>query len=55
MNRKIETDEFQKIIDDRNYILSCYEEMLLRINENETLKLLQLHKISEKEISNMGK
>ena len=54
MNRKIETDEFQKIIDDRNYILSCYEEMLLRINENETLKLLQLHKISEKEISNIS-
>ncbi len=54
MNRKIETNEFQKIIDDRNYILSCYEEMLLRINENETLKLLRLHKISEKEITKIS-
>ena len=48
MTQPIETNEFQKIIDDRTFILSCYEDMLIRISEHETRKLLQLNKFSEK-------
>jgi len=54
MDRKTETNAFQKIIDDRRFILSCYEEMLMCINENETLKLLQLNEISDKEIKQIS-
>jgi phosphoenolpyruvate carboxylase len=54
MKEQIETNEFQKIIDDRSFILSCYEDMLIRINENETLKLLQLNKFSENEIKKIA-
>lgn len=50
----IETNEFQKIIDDRAFILSCFEDMLVRINELETLKLLQLNKFSENEIKQIS-
>ncbi|WP_117879347.1 phosphoenolpyruvate carboxylase [Aureibaculum luteum] len=49
MNTEIETNEYQKISDDREYILLCYEEMLSRINEHETIKLLQLNKTSQNE------
>ena len=49
-----EGKEFQKINDDRAYLLSCYEEMLSRINEPETLKLLQLNKLSEEEINQIS-
>lgn len=49
-----EGKEFQKINDDRAYLLSCYEEMLSRINELETLKLLQLNKFSEEEINQIS-
>ena len=44
MKSKIETNEYQKIIDDITFIQDCYEEMLTRINEQETIKLLQLNK-----------
>ena len=54
MTEQIETNEFQKIIDDRTFILSCYEDMLIRINEHETLKLLQLNKFSENEIKHIS-
>ncbi len=54
MKEQIENNEFQKIIDDRSFILSCYEDMLRRINENETLKLLQLNKFSENEIKKIA-
>jgi phosphoenolpyruvate carboxylase len=54
MTQQIESNEFQKIIDDRLFILSCYEDMLIRINEHETSKLLQLNKFSEKEIKQIS-
>ena len=44
-------NNFQKIGKDRQFILSCYQEMLKRINETDTLKLLQLKDLSETEIS----
>ena len=47
MKGKIEINEYQKIIDDRKYILLCYEDMLKRINETETINLLQLNKTSQ--------
>ena len=50
MKEHLENNEFQKIINDRRFILSCYEDMLIRINEHETVKLLQLNKFSKKEI-----
>ena len=37
-----QTHEYQKISDDIAYMLSCYEDMLNRINENETIQLLKL-------------
>ncbi|MBJ2175092.1 phosphoenolpyruvate carboxylase [Aureibaculum sp. A20] len=49
MNTEIEPNEYQKISDDRVYILLCYEEMLTRINEHETIKLLHLYKTSQNE------
>lgn len=54
MKEQVETNEFQKIIDDRKFILSCYQDMLIRINEHDTLKLLQLNDFSEKEIKNIS-
>ncbi|MFD0835768.1 phosphoenolpyruvate carboxylase [Mariniflexile aquimaris] len=54
MKEKVKTNEFQKIIDDRSFILSCYEDMLKRINEHETLKLLQLNNFSEEEIKKLA-
>jgi phosphoenolpyruvate carboxylase len=54
MKAEIDNNEFQKITDDRHYILSCYEEMLSRINENETLKLLQLNETPDEEIKNIS-
>lgn len=48
MKTKIENNEFKKIRDDRKLILSCYKEMLIRINEKETVKLLQLDEISNR-------
>jgi phosphoenolpyruvate carboxylase len=54
MKEQLETNEFQKIIDDRSFILSCYEDMLRRINEHETVKLLQLNKFSENEIKKIS-
>ena len=47
MKSKIERNEYQKINDDISYIKGCYEEMLKRINEKETIKLLQLNKIAD--------
>jgi len=54
MEGRNEVNEFQKITDDRAYIVSCYEEMLKRINENETLKLLKLNSLSENEIEQIA-
>ncbi len=50
MKSIIETNEYQKINDDIKFILLCYEEMLTRINEKETIKLLKLNQVSHQEI-----
>ena len=49
MKSKIETNEYQKINDDIKFILGCYEEMLTRIDEVETIHLLKLNQVSQKE------
>lgn len=38
---------FQKIINDRNFIIDCYLEMLSRINENEVVELIKNNSFSE--------
>jgi len=38
---------FQKMINDRNFIIDCYVEMLSRINENEVVELIKNNSFSE--------
>ncbi len=40
-------NSFQKIINDRNFIIDCYIEMLSRINENEVIELIRSNNFSE--------
>jgi phosphoenolpyruvate carboxylase len=40
-------NKFQKIINDRNFIIDCYVEMLSRINENEVVELIKNDSFSE--------
>jgi len=41
------SNTFQKIIDDRNFIIDCYVEMLSRINEVEVVELIKNNSFSE--------
>lgn len=41
------SDSFQKITNDRNFIIGCYVEMLSRINEHEVIKLIKNENYSE--------
>lgn len=48
---------FQKINDDRNFIIDCYTEMLSGINENEIAELIKSNNFSEienKQLSTVG-
>lgn len=40
-------NQFQKIVDDRNFIIDCYVEMLSRINEVEVAELIKNNSFSE--------
>lgn len=51
MKSEIETNEYQKIIDDISYIKDCYSEMLIRIDEQQTIKLLRLNSASHPDIN----
>lgn len=44
---KMNTSPFQKIINDRNFIIDCYLEMLSRINEPEVIELIKSNNFSE--------
>ena len=43
----IKNNTFQKMINDRNFIIDCYVEMLSRINENEVVELIKNNSFSE--------
>ena len=43
------TNSFQKIKNDRNFIIDCYLEMLSRIDETEVIELLKKNKFSDTE------
>ena len=45
----INSNSFQKINEDRNFIIGCYLEMLSRINEDEVIELIKSNQFSEKE------
>ncbi len=50
MNKEVQSNDFHKITVDRAFLLSCYNEMLLRINEKEITHLLRLNEESEIDI-----
>ena len=43
----MKTNSFQKIKNNRNFIIDCYIEMLSRIDEREVIELLKKNKFSE--------
>ena len=51
MKEKNQANEFQNIIDARKYILSCYKEMLERIDESDVVSLLKLNGTTNNEIA----
>ncbi len=42
-------NEYQKVINDRNFIIDCYVEMLSRIDEKEVIELIRSNKFTEEE------
>ena len=51
MKEKNQVNEFQNIIDARAFILSCYKDMLERIDEHDVVSLLKLNNNSDNEIT----
>ncbi|MDP2160215.1 MAG: phosphoenolpyruvate carboxylase [Flavobacterium sp.] len=47
------TNSYQKIQNDRNFIINCYLEMFSRINEVEIIDLLKNNKVSEIEVNHL--